>query len=126
MGLCSSRGGWLCDPYQTPQGGKSLWMIPRREMRIWNFGARRPRDDFGTSGSNDYYPGQLIWVQFNHSYAFQCIEGEGNVVHFRAVEVNGEAPDSPPPLHDHVVDPLLDMSELLLCLQSMQNERYTS
>jgi hypothetical protein len=52
-------------------------------------------------------------VQFNHSYAFQRVDGGRRVVHFRAVEVHAKPPDSPPPFQNHAHDPLLDMDGMV-------------
>ena len=127
VGFCFSKGGWLCEDLQTPENGKSMWMIPRHDMTVWNFGTGDTPQEYQVR-PNLIANGELMRVQFNHSYACQCREDSDRVYHFRVVELNVEDIDEEPPFQNHEHDELLgvdrihDMTDLLLRLKSMKQE----
>jgi hypothetical protein len=127
VGFCFSKGGWLCEDLQTPENGKSMWMIPRHDMNTWNFGTGETPQIYNVLPKR-ILNGQLMRVQFNHSYACQCHEGSDHVYHFRVVEKNVEDIDEEPPFQNHEHDELLgvdkidNMTDLLLRLESMKDD----
>ncbi len=89
VGFCFSKGGWLCEDFQTPENVKSMWLIPRHDMNMWNFGTGETPQIYNVLPKL-IVNGELMRVQFNHSYACKCLEGSDRVYHFRVVELNVE------------------------------------
>jgi hypothetical protein len=105
-----------------------MWFITRCEMIMWKYGTGDTPDQYEGVESHTFQDGELMPVQFNHSYAYQRLEGNRRVYHFRVVELNVEDIDEEPPFQNHEHDELLgvdkidDMTDLLLRLESMKQD----